>query len=147
MSSTLSGRRRLIRNVGPTTEAHSMQRDLDLCLQILREFEALPPGGVHARVGHAGSPIPAGIVHHIDLLIDAGLLDGEAHPEAEEKGGGRYIVRKITSAGYDFLQAASNDSVWGKTRARLKSAGSWTFSIALEVLKDEAKKALGLVLS
>lgn len=121
-----------------------MQRDLDLCLQILREFEAQPPGDSHARMGRADSPIPAGIVHHIDLLIDAGLLDGEAHPASAERGGGRYIVRKITWAGYDFLQAASNDSVWGKTKARLKSAGSWTFSIALEVLKDEAKKALGL---
>ena len=123
-----------------------MQRDLDLCLQILRELEAMPPGGVIGRMGRPDGPIPAGVVHHIDLLIDVGLLDGEAHPDSEERGGGRYIVRKITWAGYDFLQAASNNGVWDKTKARLKSAGSWTFSIALEVLKDEAKKALGLVL-
>ncbi len=79
-----------------------MKRDLDLCLQILREFEDLPPGKIHHYTGDLDDPLPPGYVDHIDLLIDAGMIDGEAYPAAAENGGGTYLVHKITWAGHDF---------------------------------------------
>src|SRR5262245_16629438 len=85
------------------------------------------------------------VVEHIALMIDAGLIEGEAYPDTRASGGGLFIVTGVTWKGHDFLDAARNDTVWNATKKRLAKAGAWTFPIVLEVLKEEAKRHLGLM--
>ena len=84
------------------------------------------------------------VVEHIALMIDAGLIEGEAYPSARSPGGGSFIITGLTWKGHDFLDAARNDTVWNATKGRMAKAGAWTFGLVLEVLKEEAKRHLGL---
>ena len=51
---------------------------------------------------------------HVKLLIDAGLLEGEG------RGGDGdrycYYPRCLTNEGYNFLDAAKNDTLWNKNQ-------------------------------
>ena len=55
------------------------------------------------------------------------------------------MISSITWAGYDFIDAAKNDSVWNKAKAKVLSPGvSYTFDIFKECLVAYAKSELGL---
>ena len=78
------------------------------------------------------------------LAIDADLIDGEAYPDPGKKGGGIFVINKPTWAGHDFLNAAHIDNVWNSSKRRIAKVGSWRFGFVLEVLKEEAKRQIGL---
>ncbi len=117
-----------------------MKRDLDLCLEILREFENQPPGGIRVQYDSPEA------IAHIGLMMDEGLLVGHVFP-GQPKPGGTALITKITWAGHDFLDASRDQTILSAATDRLKKVGGWTFSLLLEVLKDEAKKRLGLAMS
>ena len=71
-------------------------------------------------------------------------IEGEAHPNGTMPGGGVFIIEGLSWKGHDFLDAARSDTVWNATKGRLAKAGAWTFSLVLEVLKEEAKRQIGL---
>jgi hypothetical protein len=87
---------------------------------------------------------PVEVVEHIQLMIDAGLIEGEAQTEPNMPGGGIFVISKLTWSGHDFLNAARSDDVWNATKRRMAKAGAWTFGLVLEVLKEEAKRRIGL---
>jgi hypothetical protein len=82
--------------------------------------------------------------YHVQLLLDAGLVEGEAFRDGE----GRFIgavVSRITWAGHDFLQSIRDETVWAKAKKHvLIPGGSWTFDILKEWAKHEMKQKLGL---
>jgi hypothetical protein len=79
------------------------------------------------------------VVHQIELMIDAGLVDGEAVFEKMA------YIRRLTWAGHDFLDASKDDTIWNKAKEHIiKPSVSWTFSILLDYLKREAALKLGL---
>ena len=122
-----------------------MKRDLDLCRELMLAFEAAPAGQtIHTISLTGGGEIDAANAFaHIDLLIGAGFLEGEVYPNQTDPDNGMFFVEKITWAGHDFIDSARSESVWSKTKDRLKKAGSWTFSLVMETLKDEAKSHIG----
>ena len=124
-----------------------MKRDLDLCRELMLEFEAAPPGTFIQSVDlkNREECDSATVFAHIDLLIGAGYLVGKAVVDPNQTHSA-FFVTKITWEGHDFIDCARNDTVWSKTKDRLKQAGAWTFSLALEILKDEAKKQFGTLL-
>jgi hypothetical protein len=86
------------------------------------------------------------IAYHVQLLIDAGLVEGRALTDEVGTFNGS-IVSRLTWAGHDFLDAMRDDTVWKKAKERvLKPGASWTFDILKEWLKAEAKSKLGLPL-
>ena len=87
---------------------------------------------------------PVEVVEHIELMIDAGLIEGEAHTDPQNGRCGIFVISKLTWAGHDFLNAARSNDVWNATKRRIGKAGSWTFGLVLEVLKEEAKCHIGL---
>jgi hypothetical protein len=105
--------------------------------------EAQPAG--HAITGFKGDLGNFEVVEHIRLIIDAGLIEGEAHPNATMSNGGLFIIEGLTWKGHDFLDAARSNTVWNATKGRLAKAGAWTFGLVLEVLKEETKRQLGLL--
>ncbi len=82
------------------------------------------------------------------LLIEAGLVLGKTVP-----GGGREgsvipsaaVLFRLTWDGYDFADSIKEDAVWEKAKKNiLIPAGSWTFGILSEYLKQELKAKFGL---
>jgi hypothetical protein len=72
------------------------------------------------------------------------LIEGEAYPNATTPNGGPFIITNLTWKGHDFLDAARSDTVWNATKGPLAKVGAWTFGLVLEVLKEEAKRQIGL---
>jgi len=72
---------------------------------------------------------------HIQLLIDANLIDGEViSPTAPT-----FIINRLTWEGHDFLQAIHNDTVWRKILTKAKELGG---SMTMEIAKELGKKYL-----
>ena len=93
--------------------------------------------------GPIGNQMPAYedplVVHQIELMIDAGLVDGETN--FEQMG----YIRRLTWAGHDFLDAAKDETIWKKAKEHvIKPSASWTFSLLLAYLKQEAAKKIGI---
>jgi hypothetical protein len=82
--------------------------------------------------------------YHVQLLIDAKLIEGEAirGPEGHFIGA---VVARLTWAGHDFLESVRDDTLWAKAKKYvLKPGVSWSFDLLKEWAKHEAKLKLGM---
>lgn len=120
-----------------------MKRDLDLCRELMMAFEECPPGRPIQQLHMPKEHDPVMVLAHIDLLLKAGLLEGYCRPIPNNPMGGILQIKSITWAGHDFIDSARSESVWNVTKERLKKAGSWTFGLLLDALKEEARRQIG----
>ncbi|MEJ0090413.1 MAG: DUF2513 domain-containing protein [Limisphaerales bacterium] len=111
-----------------------MKRDMELVRLLLLQYEAESPPAELADYEQQE------IIYNLVLMRDAGLID--AYPlEGNDVLPRGFMNVRLTWAGHDFLDAARNDTVWNKAKGEfLKPGISWTFSILLEWLKQEARK-------
>lgn len=123
-----------------------MKRDLSLIRSLLLACEAAPAGSAPEVDALEGlCPDQATLVEHIALLSEAGLL---SVIDASTHDGEDYIVRRMTWAGHEFLDALRDDTIWKKAKEHvLKPGASWTFDILKEWAKHEIKERLGLPMS
>lgn len=120
-----------------------MKRDLDLVRKILQLMEAGEDASF-GRIPEVDGFTEDQVGFHVHLMAEAGLVSaadcttlGDSSPKA--------IPMCITWAGYEFLEAAKDDTLWAKARdVVLKPAGGAAFGVLLEWLKSEAKARLGL---
>lgn len=118
-----------------------MKRDFDLIRIILRDMEAAEPMQTYQNFPYDGYEKPT-IIEHIELLIEAGLLEGEVH---RHSSGGIPVVTRLTWAGHDFLDAIKDESIWKKAQESvLKPIGGASFDVLLEWLKWKMKDKLGM---
>jgi hypothetical protein len=108
-------------------------RDMDLIRKLLLNLEP-----VDFRLGNFAivSPEiegynPNQIDHHLDLMCDAGFLNGK---ESVKLATG-FAFCGLTWEGYELLDSIRDDEVWRKTKGGLQSAGGFT----IDLLKDLAK--------
>jgi hypothetical protein len=124
-----------------------MKRDLDLYRSLLDHFESLKAGTATLQLNAAKfGCTPHELVEHLELMIEQGLLCGEAKTQFHIPDGGTFCIHRLTAAGHDFLCVSRNESVWSATKDRMKKAGAWTFSVIVEILKEDAKHRFGLLL-
>jgi hypothetical protein len=109
-----------------------MERNFNLVRQILLEIEAAPTG--IKKVTCEGFD-EATIFEHIDIMIEAKLLDGDITRMLSSNS---YSVRKITWQGHDFLANARNDTIWKKVMTEVKEKG---IPVSLAVLNELLTKA------
>ena len=84
--------------------------------------------------------------YHVQLLIDAGLVEGMAIRGANGEFTGAAVSR-LTWAGHDFLDAARDKKTWNKFLEMLKEKSlSLTFDLTLAWLKKELAAKAGLTL-
>ena len=119
-----------------------MTRNFDLLRSILLQVEASPATGQPVQSLECDDSISqATLGEHIDLLIEAGLVDGEViayDPVC-------FFIRRLTGKGHDFLEHARNDTIWKKVRAEAKTKGiSVTLHILDGLLTKAADKYAGL---
>ena len=84
------------------------------------------------------------IGYHVHLMVQAGLIDG-CDCSTSEFASPQAMATGLTWQGHEFAELARNETIWGKAKKIVKEkVGSTGISLLLEVLKDQAKQALGL---
>ncbi|WP_035384017.1 DUF2513 domain-containing protein [Ferriphaselus sp. R-1] len=120
-----------------------MKRDFELIRKILLVVEATPAGTTPIEVDSVEGYDEATVLGHVDLLIDAGLLEGRVLRSNEGIIG--VAIRKITWDGCNFLDAARDNGLWKKAFSTVKEkGGAMTFDVLTEMLKRLAQSAAGL---
>lgn len=120
-----------------------MKRDLDLVRKLLLAMEEQEHGYVQSELAVDGYTEEQ-VNFHIFLLGDAGLAKVEEDTHVGSNSPSAFPLH-LTWAGYEFLAAAKDDTIWAKAKTTvIKPAGGVAFSVLLEWLKAEAKTRLGL---
>jgi Hypothetical protein (DUF2513) len=112
-----------------------MKRDMNLIrLMLLAEESGQEPPDT--------SEYPVELqLYNLKLADDAGLIDAIMFPEVGIPA--QVTIRRLTWAGHDFLDAARDNGVWNKAMEHIIKPGvSWSFSILVEWLKQEARRRL-----
>ena len=78
------------------------------------------------------------IGYHLDLLIEAGLVNGKSMADTIP------AVGKLTWEGHEFLDNIKNNDVWGKTKTRLGDLATVSLKVVAAVAEAEIKRRLGL---
>ncbi len=120
-----------------------MKRDMDIIRETLFQVEARPSAeGVDLVEieGHEQEEIS----YHVKLLRDAGYL--EAHDlRTMGPDGFKFAPSALTNAGHDFLDAARDDTVWGKAKAQLaRIGGSAPLDVFRSVLTNVIRTTIDL---
>lgn len=116
-----------------------MKRDMDLIRNMLLLIEAdsdVPPKTVKPDAFLDLCDNLPMIALHLELLADSGLVDLRKMPN------GSYEVKRITGAGYDYLDSVRSAKVWRNVKDRLSVVGGASFDIIKAVAIEEVKKAL-----
>jgi hypothetical protein len=114
-----------------------MKRDMELVRKILLKTEALEfEGGEPYERYCARTHNEA---YQIALMKDAGLVDADI----DTIGGipAEATIIRLTWAGHDFLDSSRDSKIWKMAVEHIiKPGASWTFSILVEWLKQEARR-------
>jgi hypothetical protein len=122
-----------------------MKRDFDLIRKIVIAIAAEPAGSGYFSVSFPDEYDNPTVYEHIEMLIEAGLVEGEVS-RSIDMGITGIAIRGLTWAGHDFLDSIKDDTIWQKAKTTiLKPTVSFTFSLFLEWLKAEAKAKLGIL--
>jgi len=115
-----------------------MTRDWDIIREILTKLEEnLSPSNI-LQLSDFSSEQRESISYHSELLIEAGLVDGEMI-----KSMGRdipeFLITRLTWNGHEFLDTIKNETVWKKTKKSFTNSGiSMSFDIIKSVATDTA---------
>jgi hypothetical protein len=126
-----------------------MNRDMDLVRELLLKIAtATEPPNFSAIVPdrNGGTPEYAFAAYHMKMLIDeVGLVRGIDVCAGDKD---EWLELYLTWKGQDFLDTIRDPTAWRLTKESVKKVGgaSWeiVIDIAKAVLKEEAKKRLGL---
>ena len=115
---------------------------MDLCREILRQIADSPKEVVEAAVeGRSDDEI----AYQMHIMVQANLI--EAVVAKNGRGGVVYRSMGLTWKGNEFLDAARDDTVWTKAKARFaKAGGAFTFDLLLAVCKAVISERTGLPL-
>lgn len=121
-----------------------MKRNLDLIRHILLVIEDSSSDRLTIS-DFITEEYPENMVsHHLKLLLDCGYIDAVARKSI----GAPYtmfIVHRMTSQGYDYLESVKDKSIWDKTKIKLlEIGGSATLDTVKTVASSIALKMLGL---
>ena len=116
-----------------------MKRDMELIRQILHSAEALEFIDSEPYERYWGKTHSE--VYQIALMKDAGLVDADIKTTAGIPSEATII--RLTWAGHDFLDSSRDSKIWNLAVENIiKPGASWSFSILVEWLKQEARKRL-----
>lgn len=113
-----------------------MQRDMDLIRSVVLAAEAGPP--FPKIEGYTEEAIR----YHQKLAIQAGLLDGkfmDVHTHPTEVPGA-VVIKDVTWAGHDFIDAIREDTQWAKVKGYVADAGK---QLTIETAKFAIAKLFG----
>jgi Hypothetical protein (DUF2513) len=126
-----------------------MKRNMELIRDILLRVEADPKlDGADFRRATAETlgiteRTEAEVAYHLDLLIQAGFLNGNTKMLGR---GDQKLTRisKLTWEGHEFLDDIRDPEIWRKTKDREKAVAGVGLKFIWEIAKAEIKTTLGL---
>jgi Hypothetical protein (DUF2513) len=124
-----------------------MKRDMELIRELLLAIEAVDsPDVFQATLKLKVNSMREDMIHNLKLMVDAGFL--LADPLETQAGTSDFLIRRITYAGYEFLDSARNESIWSTARETITKKGlsleSVGFGVLTQVLASAIKQALAL---
>jgi hypothetical protein len=119
-----------------------MKRDMDLVRNIMLKAESLPPGPpILYRVSEVEDLV---LLHHLELLIEAGLLRGKI-TRSQGSRGDVIGVSGLTWEGHEWIETVRSDRVWEETKTTLlENEGALTFELTKAVAARIYRLRLGL---
>ncbi len=119
-----------------------MKRDFELIRIILSDIANQPAEEPYTSIENIKGYDPATIYGHIELLIDAGLINGKVVRVISVPK--MVNINDLTWKGHDFLDATKDETIWNKAKESvLKPTASMTYSVLLSWLEKKAKETLG----
>jgi len=115
-----------------------MKRDLNLVREILLWATE------QVNAGFSENPTLQGytdeqIGYHVHIMEQAGLVAATDSTMLDGPGPSA-ILRSLTWEGHDFIDAARDDTVWGKVKSKILTSGaSFSFGLLKEALVLAAK--------
>lgn len=122
-----------------------MKRDWDTVRDVLTKLEGLPSTDHYLSLGDfelANVSAAYAISYHMELLIEAGLVEGKM---SRVLGGGpiNFTATRLTWAGHEFLDGICSDTVWNKTKETFATKGlDMTFDLIKTVAGSVATSLL-----
>ena len=117
-----------------------MKRDMDFARDILLAIEAKPDDSEYPLIPGKASEQE---IYHVMLLAEAGLI--EANKIVYDNRSVEWRIRRLTSQGHDFLDAARDQNRWNQAKRMIsEKGGSLTFDILKGVLVQLMRQAVGL---
>lgn len=115
-----------------------MKRNWDTIREILTKVEACTLPTEMVRLSDFPKERAAETSYHMQLLIEAGLVQGQIvgtiGPEIKD-----FFGQRLTWEGHEFLDAIRSDTVWQKTKKIFTEQGvAMTFELVKTVAKDAA---------
>lgn len=112
-----------------------MRRDMDLLRSLLLKLETITDKANSVFVFQYNELAIDGytddqVAYHLDLAVEAGLIDQGGNGAMN-----RFMFRRLTWDGHDFVDSVRDDDVWQKSRKGALAAGGWS----LELISDLAK--------
>jgi hypothetical protein len=119
-----------------------MKRDMDLVRDILLKAESIPAGPpILYRVGEVEDLV---LLHHLEMLIEAGLLRGKIS-RSQGSRGDVIGISGLTWEGHEWIETVRSDRVWDETKATLAANdGALTYELAKAVAMRIQRVRLGL---
>lgn len=108
-----------------------MKRDMRLVRKILLAVQSRPDARAEPLTVD-GYDLHL-VARHLEMLVDAGLLQGHVAPVGRFHSG-KLVITDMSWAGHDFLAALENKGVWAKVKGSF--SGSELAGMPIEVMKD-----------
>lgn len=120
-----------------------MKRNWDTIRYLLTKVEECTLPTDMVKLADFPSESAAAVSYHMELLIAAGLVDGQMSgsigPDIKA-----FIARKLTWEGHEFLDSIRSNTVWERTKKVFAEQGvSMTFDLVKEGAKSVASALLG----
>lgn len=129
-----------------------MKRDMELIREIMLFLEE-KPGPAHLKAeefpmqGRSGLEIQ----YHLNLLYQAGFLNGEPVKSSTSDRLIRVIPFDLTWEGHEFLEAVRDPEIWRRAKAGAASAGTasiqFIWGMAKALIINSIKEKTGFDLS
>jgi hypothetical protein len=109
-----------------------MKRDMELIrLLLIQQETGESPSELESY------PVDAQI-YNLELMHDAGFIVANFMRDATGEAKGA-TIRRLTWSGHDFLDSTSDSEIWKLAKEHvIKPGASWTFSLLVEWLKQQA---------
>ena len=119
-----------------------MKRNWDMIRDILTQLEEFKNEEGCFNLSSFSQDKHAEISYHMELLMEAGLVNGQMLGEFGP-GPQDFFANRLTWQGHEFLDTIRSDTVWQKTKKSFLSQGiSMTFDLVKSVASDVAASYL-----
>ncbi len=117
-----------------------MKRDMDLVRALLLKLEDLEQGAGGIYLYEYSELIVDGytedqVVYHLDLLVEAGLIDQGGNGALSE-----FMFRRLTWEGHDFADSVRSEEIWQRARKGALAAGGFSIELIGDLAKGFIRK-------